>query len=50
MIGVIVLLQIRQLNTAFFNFVYRIYEVFGVPRGVSDAGYQLFKFWLSPPL
>jgi Zn-dependent protease len=50
MIGVIVLLQIRQLNTAFFNFVYRIYEVFGVPRGVADAGHQLFKFWLSPPL
>jgi Zn-dependent protease len=50
MIGVIVLLQIQQLNTAFFDFVYRIYEVFGVPRGVADAGHQLFKFWLSPPL
>jgi Zn-dependent protease len=49
MIGVIVLLQIQQLNTAFFNFVYRIYDVSGVPRLASELGHAFFKFWLKQP-
>ncbi|MDQ2748480.1 MAG: site-2 protease family protein [Actinomycetota bacterium] len=50
MIGVIVLLQIQQLNTAFFDFVYRIYDVSGVPRLASEFGHAFFKFWQNPPL
>lgn len=50
MIGVIVLLQIRQLNNWFFDFVYRIYDVSGVPRIASEFGHEFFKFWQSQPL
>lgn len=48
MLGVIVLLQVQSLNTAFFDFVYRIYDLFGVDRVLSAAGYVLFKFWANP--
>lgn len=50
MIGVIVLLQIRQLNNWFFDFVYRIYDISGVPRVASEFGHELFKFWRKQPL
>jgi Zn-dependent protease len=49
MIGVIVLLQVHTLNTAFFDFVYRIYDLFGTDRLLSYAGYAFFKFWANPP-
>ncbi|MCW2646521.1 MAG: peptidase family protein, partial [Pseudonocardiales bacterium] len=50
MIGVIVLLQIQQLNTAFFDFVYRIYDISGVARLASEYGHAFFKFWQKQPL
>jgi Zn-dependent protease len=45
LIGVIVLLQIRALNDAFFRLVFYVYGWFGAPRGLSDLGYTAFKFW-----
>lgn len=50
MIGVIVLLQINQLNNAFFDFVYGIYDASGVPREAAQIGHLFFKFWQSQPL
>ena len=50
MLGVIVLLQIQTLNTAFFNFVYNIYDLFGTDQRLSQFGYLFFKFWANPPL
>jgi len=53
MIGVIVLLQIRQLNVWFFDLVNRIYDVIGPPAGpfrLSDFGHEFFKFWQKQPL
>lgn len=49
MIGVIVLLQIRQLNNWFFDVIYRIYDVSGVPRLASEFGHEFFKFWQKQP-
>ena len=53
MIGVIVLLQIQTLNTAFFDLIYRIYDRFN-PPGVlgfrlADLGHQFFRFWRKGP-
>jgi Zn-dependent protease len=50
MIGIIVLLQVQALNTWFFDVVYRIYDLSGVPRLVSEFGHLAFKFWTKPPL
>jgi Zn-dependent protease len=53
MIGVIVLLQINSLNTAFFDLVYRIYDAFEPLQfgfRLSDVGHAFFKFWHKPPL
>jgi Zn-dependent protease len=50
MIGVIVLLQIDRLNSWFFDFVYGIYDVSGVPRLASEFGHAFFKFWRDQPL
>ena len=49
MIGVIVLLQVHTINTAFFDFVYRIYDLFGLYPNLSQYGYLFFKFWANPP-
>ena len=48
MLGVIVLLQIQPLNNWFFDVVYRIYDVSGVPRLLSEFGHEFFKFWQKP--
>lgn len=44
-IAVFALLTIRQVNAAFFDLIYAIYEVSGVPRAFSMIGYLLFRFW-----
>lgn len=44
-IAVFALLTIRQVNAVFFDIIYRIVEVFGVPRAFSAIGYMLFRFW-----
>jgi Zn-dependent protease len=49
LLGVFVLLQVQQINTAFFNFVYRIYEISGLDRGTADLGRKLFRFWAKQP-
>jgi len=50
MIGMIVLLQVRQLNTWFFDLVLRIYDVSGVTRLYYEFGHEFFKFWQKAPL
>jgi Zn-dependent protease len=49
MLGVIVLLQVNQLNAKFFDLVYRIYDLSGVNRIVPAFGHLFFKFWSNPP-
>ncbi len=50
MIGVIVLLQIDQLNTWFFDVVLRLYDISGASRVLYSAGYYFFRFWQKQPL
>jgi Zn-dependent protease len=50
LIGVIVLLQIQALNRAFFDLVYRIYELSGVDSVFAQFGHEFFKFWSKNPL
>ncbi|MFN2519294.1 MAG: site-2 protease family protein [Jatrophihabitantaceae bacterium] len=50
MLGVIVLLQIPQLNIWFFDLVYRLYDLSGTDRILSYAGNMFFKFWQRQPL
>jgi Zn-dependent protease len=49
MLGVIVLLQVSQLNAKFFDLVYGIYDLSGVNRVVPAIGHLFFKFWSNPP-
>ncbi len=53
MIGVIVLLQIHQVNVWFFDLVYRLYDLIGPQLGpyrLSDFGREFFSFWHKLPL
>lgn len=50
MLGVIVLLQVRQLNQWFFDFVYWLYHFSGAVRALADLGHEVFKFWAKTPL
>jgi Zn-dependent protease len=53
MLGVIVLLQIHQVNAWFFDLVNRLYDLIGPQSGpfrLSDFGYLFFKFWQKQPL
>lgn len=45
MIGVIVLLQVQQLNRLFFDVVLWFYDLSGAPRYLYDFGYTFFRFW-----
>ncbi len=45
MLGVIVLLQVQQLNTAFFDVVNRLYELSGAQVGMWQVGRLFFEFW-----
>jgi Zn-dependent protease len=45
LLGVFLLLQVQQLNTAFFNAIYRIFELSGVSRIAAQGGYELIRFW-----
>jgi Zn-dependent protease len=49
MLGVIVLLQLRQINDAFFRLVYNIYDFSGVDRSIAEFGRLFFKFWMKDP-
>jgi Zn-dependent protease len=49
MLGVIVLLQIQSLNTWFFDTIYRLYDISGVPRVLAEFGHYAFKFWQKSP-
>lgn len=52
MLAVIVLLQVRQLNNAFFDLVNWFYDHGGASVGgfrLSDVGHQFFKFWAKSP-
>ncbi|GAA3954830.1 site-2 protease family protein [Gordonia caeni] len=42
---VFALLFIPVLNRAFFDLIYSIIEVFGVPAGLVTEGWRLFLFW-----
>ena len=51
MIGVIVLLQVRRLNRAFFDLVeLRSTTRSGQPRRSTGLGHEFFKFWVKNPL
>lgn len=50
LLGVIVLLQVNQLNNAFFRFVYWLYDSLGAHREMAAIGHLFFKFWAKPPL
>jgi Zn-dependent protease len=49
MIGVIVALQVRQLNAWFFDVVYAVFGLSGMPRIVAQIGNEFFRFWANPP-
>ncbi|MCV7316249.1 site-2 protease family protein [Mycolicibacillus parakoreensis] len=44
-LALVVLLIAPGLNRAFFGLVYAVYELSGVPRGLSGAGAALTLFW-----
>jgi len=50
MLGVIVLLTVRQINVWFFDLVYRLYDLSGTNRILSVAGNEFLRFWHQPPL
>lgn len=53
MIGVIVLLQVHQVNVWFFDLVDHLYDLVGPQLGANRLwafGYEFFKFWQQQPL
>ena len=40
-----VILWQSRINTWFFNAVYWLSELIGIPRALSELGYQLMRFW-----
>jgi Zn-dependent protease len=50
LLGVFVLLQVQQINNAFFTLAYRAYEVSGLDRLSAEIGRQVFRFWQKQPL
>ncbi|HEY2042633.1 MAG TPA: site-2 protease family protein [Jatrophihabitans sp.] len=49
MLALFAFLQIQSVNTAFFNAVYWFFDLSGVPRLLSEFGYELIKFWKNVP-
>jgi len=49
MIGVIVLLQINNIRTAFFDLVDFFYRWFGTSETFWSLGHQFFRFWPKTP-
>lgn len=45
MLALFVLLQVPSINQVFFNAVYWLFELSGVPRLAAEFGYVLLKFW-----
>ncbi|MFD3455665.1 site-2 protease family protein [Streptomyces sp. NPDC058691] len=45
LLAVFGVLWIPEVNAAFFGFVDSVTRAFGLPNGLSDLGYQLFRFW-----
>jgi Zn-dependent protease len=39
------LLFLPVVNSAFFGFVYTVFDLFGTPSGLSSLGHLLFEFW-----
>ena len=50
MLGVIVALNIRGINGAFFRLVYNVYDIVGGDRVMPLIGHLFFKFWTKPAL
>jgi Zn-dependent protease len=50
MIIVIVLLQFNSTNTAFFRWVYDLFDAIGGNSLLSQVGQSFFKFWVKNPL
>lgn len=44
-IAVFAILSISAIGTVFFDVIYEIFELSGVPRSFSSIGYLLFRFW-----
>jgi len=49
MLVVIVILQVDQVNQAFFNVAYRLYDLAGVSRVAAALGHGFFRFWAGTP-
>ena len=47
MLALFVLIQIQSVNEAFFRFIYRLFELSGLPSVVGQVGVQLLRFWQS---
>jgi Zn-dependent protease len=45
MLAVFALLQVRSINQAFFDAVYWLFELSGLPRVVASEGFALVQFW-----
>ncbi len=45
MLLLIALLWTPAINVLFFNFVYFVGDLLGLPSGLAAVGYQLFRFW-----
>jgi Zn-dependent protease len=48
MLALFALIQIPSLNTAFFQAIYWLFELSGLPSVVGQVGLQLLRFWQSP--
>jgi Zn-dependent protease len=49
MLGVIVLLQLQQVNSVFFRAVDWLYDRSGADRLLADIGREFFRFWARSP-
>jgi Zn-dependent protease len=49
MLGVILLLQLQQVNSAFFTAVDWLYRRTGADPVLAELGREFFRFWAKPP-
>lgn len=47
LLAVFALLQVRQLNVAFFRFIYWLFDLSGLDHTFGQAGIELMRFWQS---
>jgi Zn-dependent protease len=50
MFAVILLLQVDQINSRFFDIVLGLYDETGTPRLLYGLGHEFFRFWVRNPL